>query len=114
MPKEINLKTLNAIADDLGYPDYDAAILSLYFEKLWALTPIANRFGVSAMTISNRIIKYHGRKLRPKGGKRKSDAPVEKPIPVKSIRPVDMTCENYRTQRGYSGGYSIWHAGAGV
>lgn len=119
MPKQLNFEELDRIADDLGYADYDQAILDLYYEKSWALVPIANRFGVSGMTISNRITKHHKRKLRPKGGKRKSChsglAPVEKPIPVKSRwRYDDCDCENHKTQRGYSGGNSIWHQGAGV
>ena len=117
MPITIDFDEKNAIARSMGYTTYDEAILDLYYEKLWALTPIANRFGVSGMTISNRITKHHKRKLRPKGGKRKSChsglAPVEKPIPVKSRWRYD-DCENTRTQRGYSGGNSIWHAGAGV
>ena len=114
MPKELNYNELNRIAKILNYASYDAAILDLYYKKLWALTPIANRFGVSAVTIKNRITKHHGRKLRPKGGRRKSDAPIEATIPVKSLHPVPMDCENYRKQRGYSGGNSVWHKGVGV
>lgn len=114
MPKELNYTELDRIADDLGYASYDDAILDLYYGLYWALTPIANRFGVSAVTIKNRITKHHGRKLRPKGGRRKSDAPIEAPIPVKSLHPVATDCENTRTQRGYRGGNSVWHKGVGV
>lgn len=115
MPKELNYTEMDRIATDLGYASFDDAIIDLYFGLKWALTPISNRFVVSAVTVKNRIVKVHGRKLRPKGGRRKSDAPIEKPIPVKSLN-KRYDCENYKTQRGYSGGNSIWHAeeGAGV
>jgi len=112
MPKELNFTELDRIADTMGYVNFDDAIIDLYFGLKWALTPISNRFGVSGVTIKNRIVKVHKRKLRPKGEKRKSNAPVEKPIPVKSRWTYDdCDCENYRTQRGYRGGNCVWHKG---
>lgn len=111
----IQIEKLNLIAqNNLGYKSYDEAILDLYFVKGWALPPIANRFGVSTMTIHNRLTKYHKRDLRPKGGKRKSChaglVPVEAAIPVKSLR-AKIDCENYKPVAPQRGGNSIWYDG---
>ena len=119
-----NAKVKNRTAWGLGYPSYDAAILYMYYVLEWPLPPIANAFRVSVLTIRNRIINHHGRKMRPKGGSRKGGQrggqlneknervkPV-KAIPVKSfkMRALRKEFEEKETREtSERGGNSIWY-----
>ena len=117
-----NAKVKNRTAWGLGYPSYDVAILYMYYVLEWPLPPIANAFRVSVLTIRNRIINHHGRKMRPKGGSRKGGQrgidrvkPV-KAIPVKSWKMRELREEfeekearEQEREAGREGGNSIWY-----
>ena len=114
-----NAKVKNRTAWGLGYPSYDAAILYMYYVLEWPLPPIANAFHVSVITIKNRIVNYHKRKMRPKGGSRKggqrggqTERVIVKAIPVKSFKMRALRKEfeeKEARETSERSGNSIWY-----
>lgn len=115
-----NAKVKNRTAWGLGYPSYDVAILYMYYVLEWPLPPIANAFHVSVITIKNRIVNHHGRKMRPKGGSKKggqrgygqTERVTVKAIPVKSFKMRALRKEfeeKEARETSERGGNSIWY-----